>query len=312
LGADMLSTIQLMCTRFLNHQNPYALKWMPWGFEKIVYLPAMWMPYIFAELAKIDLRWVNTVALLLAMVFVLFTKKEKHFLKISLLGLIPIIGFLISILLIDTRILYLCEECLVFFYYAFLVYAIAKQHKYLIAIALTLCMFSRYALAGWAIIYVLYSFFYISKKNTSIIIAIGASLSIVLFYISNAIASIPFFLNLQSHYMQAILENKEKYSPQLQQTLGIAKCFGYQDLSILHYLFLACAFVIPIISFALIHTYKKHFNIELLLLISLKLSLIFFFNLIIMPYNYLFYTSTIVTMAIFNVAISIPYKLKPG
>ena len=102
------------------------------------------------------------------------------------------------------------EEPVVIFYYTLLGYAILKQNKTLLIIALSLCFLSRYALIFWAIMYAIYYFFKIDKKGAIKIFIGTAILSAIIMWFFEGFENLDVFLGLKDNYIEALPENKWK------------------------------------------------------------------------------------------------------
>ena len=78
---------------------------------------------------------------------------------------------------------------------------------------------------------------------------------------------------------------------------GLAKFFGPHRIGILHITLLVMSFAIPLLfmSFCL---FQKKWKIQNINLACFKLSLVVFYQLIDVPYGYLFYTSSFVSLII--------------
>ena len=80
------------------------------------------------------------------------------------------------------------------------------------------------------------------------------------------------------------------------QTLGMAKFFGPNHITLLHFILEAGTFLIPLIFlFALRKRISSQPNI---LLAGLQLGITFFYNFLDVPYLYLYYTPVFVSLVI--------------
>lgn len=328
--ADMLPILKIMCERFMQGEEVYAIIPQIWDGMQPIYLPALWMPLIPATYFDFDVRWTSVLLFLAGLVLIVSTRKgEKRkveggrgkreeatsdfplhnppFPKVpftSLLILVPIYILVHDMIKFEGRFFAMTEESMVVFYYLLLAYAISKEKTILTGVALSLCMLSRYSLAIWAIMYVVYVFFFVKRSKAIAIGGIAGGLSIVLMVVSQGMGSLDVFLGLQENYINAIINEKEKFEPMINISLGMAKFFVYENLATLHQLFMVSAFLVPALSLLLFARFKAKINADFFALCSLKLTLVVFYNLLVMPFMYLFFTSTLLSIAILNAYFS--------
>jgi len=299
-SADMLPVIKVMGERFINGDTVYAIIPEIWGGMKPIYLPAMWLPYTIPIIGDIDIRWISVISTWLALVLALLIalrNKVSTFLIISLIALMAIlIGGLLHL---DFTFFTLTEEGVVLGYYALLCFAIVERKPFLLGLGLALCLLSRFALVPWAICFMAYVFLTQSKFQIQKSIATTLIVSLVLLVISGAYLELGTFLSLSSNYLDSIIANPSKYEPLIQSSLGLTKFVPYSQLGLLHIFFQLIAFLIPLSFFGWMYLRKAHESyLPLIGLLGLKIALVGFYNFLIMPYPYLFYTSTIVSLYI--------------
>ncbi|MBX2871678.1 MAG: hypothetical protein KTR30_06255 [Saprospiraceae bacterium] len=302
--ADMLPIMKIMCQRLVEGKEVYAVIEQIWGGIEPIYLPAIWLPLLPATVMEVDVRWTALLLFMGALVFTLSTRpvaEERGKLNfVSLLTLVPLLILVHHWMIYESRFFSMTEESIVVFYYLFLAFAISRQNATLIAIALSLCMLSRYSLALWAVVYVAYELFLGDRKMAWRIIWVGGTCSLLLLWVTQALWNLDIFLGLQANYLDAIVNEEHKFGALVQQGLGLAKFYEYVDLPQLHRLFLISAIATPLLSFALFAVFRKRIDKALFLLCSLKLCLVLFYNTLIMPFVYLFFTSTLLSLAILN------------
>lgn len=302
--ADMLPIMKIMCRRLVAGEEVYAIIPEIWGGMQPIYLPAIWLPLLPATLMEQDVRWTSMLLFVGALVFCVFTRPrsgDKHRQNfIGILILVPLIILVHHWMTYESRFFSMTEESIVVFYYLFLAFTIARQNFTWMAIALSLCLLSRYSLALWATVYVAYEFFLGNRKGAIRIISVGTVFSLFLLWITQGIWNLDIFLGLQENYLDAIVNEEHKFGPLVQDGLGLAKFYDYADLPQLHHLFLISALATPLLSFTLLAFFKKKLNKPLFLLCSLKLCLVLFYNTLIMPFVYLFFTSTLLSLALLN------------
>ena len=306
--ADMLPIMKIMCQRLVDGKEVYAIIEQIWGGIEPIYLPAIWLPLLPATVMEVDVRWTAMLLFMLALVFALSTRPkggEKGKLNfVSLLTLVPLLILVHHWMIYESRFFTMTEESIVVFYYLLLAFAIARKQPTLIALALSLCMLSRYSLAIWALVYVAYEFFWGERQTAWRIVWVGGTFSLILLWGTQALWNLDIFLGLQANYLDAIIHEEHKFGSLVKEGLGLAKFYAYENLAQLHQLFLISAIATPILSFAVFELLKKRIDKELFLLCSLKLSLVFFYNTLIMPFVYLFFTSTLLSIALLHYYLS--------
>jgi len=72
----------------------------------------------------------------------------------------------------------------------------------------------------------------------------------------------------------------------------------YENLLSLHKVFLLVIFLIPVFCYFLYYKFKEKMNVSFFGICSLKLTLVFFYSLMVIPVKYLFYTSTFFSIII--------------
>jgi hypothetical protein len=190
------------------------------------------------------------------------------------------------------------EEGVVILFYSFLALALLSKNGWLIGMATSLCVLSRYSLVGWIPAMLV---FYIYTKDFKNLMRI--SLMGILFFL--LLVLIPFgwktFLTLTSIPSEYISfsERVWKDAPVVfHESLGFAKFFGPKNIALQHNLLIYSALTIPtlfmIVCLALVkrfHLQKDHLPIA-----TLKITLVIFYTLVDVPYLYLFYTGSFLSL----------------
>ena len=299
--SDMLPIIKVMCERFVNLKIKDVYKPINeiWGGTKPIYLPALWMPFSIPTFLHIDIRWLSVSLFFLIFAYPIWRlnlNKEGSVLMITSIFLL--FWYLFSVE--DANLIIYTEETVVITFYLLLAVTIIHQQKYLMAIVITLCLFSRYAFIGWIPAILLYS---IIEKNWKYIITQGAII-LVFFYF---FMIYPFgtqlihdILNLPGRYIDFTSRVWKDTPTVFTEGLGFAKFFGANNIMLQHRMLIGLSLLVPSIYMSILLLIKKkyQFNKTAILLSSLKLSLVLFYTFIDVPYTYLFYTSTFLTMII--------------
>jgi hypothetical protein len=311
--ADMLPIMKIMCNRFLNSKFNEVYHIIPeiWNGIQPVYLPALWMPFCTAVAANIDLRWVTAICLMIVFTIFIFVFHPSHQKKNSPYILLAafILFWWLSVQQAHGIIPY-TEEGIVIFYYVIVTLALLNGNIWFIAIGVALCLLSRYALIGWLLPFT-YLLLY-DKKYISIIklLGIGLSIFIVLMIIPFGWAPFQKLLLLPNQYI-AFAQRVWNDSPIVfASSLGLARFFGPNHIRLQHQLLIILSFLVPFV-FVIIAVRlkdKKKYIINNIALASFKLSLIIFYNLIDVPYLYLFYTSSFASLLIVGYFVSLYEK----
>ena len=289
--ADMLPVIKVMNERWLHHENVYAIIPQFYSGEQPVYLPAMWMPFLPSIAMHFDLRWITLVAVLLGGWLILLNIKPRNWNWHSLIGVLPF--FLLLTLLMESDYFRLTEEGVVVGFYLLLAYTLMHKNVWLTGIAISLCLLSRYSFAGWVPLFFLVSFFFVSKRQTIYAAVATALCSIILLVSSQAIYHLPFLLNLSDHYFSSIQnpDNKWLHESTIASGLGVAKWVPYASLMWLQRTLMVVTVLFPVVGLW-VYRKAKNINKEYFMVAMLKLYLVIFYNLLVLPFTYLFFTST--------------------
>lgn len=297
--ADMLPVIQIMGQRFLNGESIYELVHF-WEGTEPIYLPAMWLPFVPSNYLEIDIRWTSMIALLIGLFFIVFIGKKGRFNFKSLLILIPLYLLINGLLHTKSVLIYLSEEPIVILYYLFLAFALAKKRIYLIAIALSLCLMSRFSLAFWFLMYMSYLFFFENRKLAFQIGGLVGGICLFLLVSTGALWQLDVILNLPTIYIDHLMENEWKFHGFSTTNLGLVKFVSFERIPFFNRLFFLLNLAIPIVCLWCFWKFKDKINQAFFAICSLKLCLVFFYNFLIMPFSYLFYTNTFLSIAILS------------
>jgi len=309
--ADMLPIIKTMCARLLNGEQVYAPIAEIWGGIKPIYLPFMWMPFIPAEYFGFDLRWTNVIFILGGILAIMkipnFRRIHPILFAISMLPIVILVEAMLR-----HKVISITEEGIIYGYYMFLGYALAKNNYVLIAITITMCLFSRYSLVLWIPAYLVFVYFFNSKRLSLITLMIIGLITLMVFIIP-FYDNIGFFLSMHNDYIEGA-KNLWKFQPEhVMNSLGLAKFFSIHHIPLIHTLLITFAILIPSLSLAAYSLLRKKFNLDSQFfgLCSLKLSLVFFYNWLENPYLYLFFTSTFFSYCILCKYADVYARQKP-
>ena len=302
--ADMLPVIKIMGERWISGKDVYALIPEIWDGMKPVYLPVMWMSYVPPLFFGLDIRVTNLMILIgvTALILRIFDRPRNHH-YVSLVILLPLLLLFSYIFLTYSTFITISEEPVVVGFYCLLVYAVMRSKPWLIIIALAGCLLSRYTLAFWAVIYLVYGYFVINhRRYLSIAIGTGV-LCALLLVISQGIYKVDLFLSLKDAYVTSITDPAREWSAvnTMTKNIGLARFVAYENLIYLHTALVWGSLLLPLGLFTLYHfVLKKWVHFALFAACSLKLCLVYFFNVNPLPYSYLFYTSTFLSLIIIS------------
>ena len=307
--ADMLPIMKIMSQRFLNGQFSHVYDIIPeiWNGIHPVYFPAMWMPFSVAVAGNFDLRWVTTICLIVIFTIFIFVFHPSHQKRVS--PFILLCAFLFFWWMSTSEahgLIPYTEEGIVIFYYALLTLALLNGNIWLIGIGIAICALSRYALIGWLLPFGLLLMY--EKKYTAIfkLLITGIIGFLLLMIIPFGWAPFSKLLSLPGRYIDFATRVWHD-SPQVFSTgLGFAKFFGADHIALQHKTLLSLSFIIPLLfaGMAVWLKDKKNYQINNIALATFKISLVVFYNFIDVPYLYLFYTSSFVSLLIVGYFIS--------
>ncbi len=313
--ADMLPIIKVMDQRFLAGNWHHIYDTIPtiWNGTQPIYLPSMWQPFVFAVLFGVDMRWITVAGLLFAFgVFVfVFQPDSKSYRSFFTAAL----AFLLFWWLFadDTAgVISVSEEGVVIAYYVFLVLALVSGNPWLTGIAASLCMLSRYALVGWIPAYLVYLLLTKKWKKATIFSFMGVVCLLFLFIFPVGWQTFLRLLKLPGDYIHFAGVVWQDSPDVFSTSLGFAGLFGVHHIALLHVLLITLSFAVPMLF--MIYCYwrrwKKPESIANIPLATLKLSLVVFYSFIDVPYLYLFYTSSFVSLI--SIALLLRRRKSPG
>ncbi|MEL6388925.1 MAG: hypothetical protein AAFQ02_02095 [Bacteroidota bacterium] len=298
--ADMLPVLQTMAARFLSTQEVYAI--IPWIWDGMqpIYLPAFWMPYCLTEVLDMDMRWVSIVSCWFGLLLWLRLASQQVLTRLSwLLTAISTISLWSIWMHLDFIFFTLTQEGLIVGYLSILCAGILLNSRWLTWSGIFLCLMSRYSIVPWMVAIAILSIWKPSLKKYSAYFLSAGIVGLILLF---AVGALPnywtVFADVPGGYQIDLIANPEKYAPVIQQSLGVISLMPSEVYKWWPQLYLLLLFVIPISflgSLRLVNHGKTVFGPHIILG-CLKLSLTIFYSFLIIPYHYLFYPSTCVTV----------------
>jgi hypothetical protein len=299
-NADMLPIIKVMGERFIAGQRSHIYDSIPWIWHgtRPIYLPAMWLPYVPAIFAGIDMRWIAVSGLLFAFAAFLFLYRPSRRPGGFYLGILTFLLFWWIVADNTAGIVSVAEEGTVIGYYVLLVLALVSGKPWLTGIAISLCMLSRYSLVGWIPAYVLWLVLEKKWKDLGIVTLTGILCFVLLFLLPVGWATFLRLAGLPGDYV-SFAARVWKDSPDVfSGAPAFAWFFGPHRTWLLHRLLLVLSFATPL-TFVLYR--RRAANLPLA---ALKLTLVVFYCFIDVPYLYLFYTSSFVSLIAVTLALT--------
>lgn len=295
--ADMLPIMQIMNERFLSGSDPYEIIPEIWGGMQPIYLPGLWLSYLAAIAFDFDMRWISVAGLCISSILI-YSNSPSTRQFLSPLTTLPLILLLVLIISVDSTLLTMTQESIIVLWYVCMIWSLLNNRPYLFGLFAALSLLSRYAIAPWLL---MIGILLIITKRISFIkrsVLIGTTTFAILIWISGAYQYSDVFLGLSDSYLNNIQSNQAKYEGLITNGLGIAKFLPYDQLNLLHSLMQYIAIIAPIGLSAVYLLRKEQYFFNYFALGSLKICLVLFYNLIIMPYSYLFYPSTFLSLLI--------------
>ena len=312
-NADMLPIIKVMGHRFIDGQHSHIYDPIPsiWHGVQPIYLPAMWLPYVPAIFLDIDMRWISVAGLFFAFSIFLFLYRPQPLPPSTLapdqsravrtrsylsffLGVLAFLLFWWMVADNSAGLVSMAEEGVVIAYYAMLVLALLSRRAWLIGVAASLCMMSRYALVGWIPAYLLYLVLEKRGKDLFIFVLTGLLCFVLLFLLPVGWHTFLRLAGLPGHYVDFAGRVWHDSPDIFSAAPGFAWFFGSKRIAILHWTLITLSFLAPLVFVILCKA--RNTSLANIPLASLKLSLVLFTCFIDVPYLYLFYTSSMVSL----------------
>lgn len=297
--ADMLPIIKTMCERVMagNWSKVYDPIPEIWGGIQPIYLPAMWVPFCLPVWMHIDLRWISVISLFIVFGITIWkTNIGNRYAFPIMLTVFLLFWWLFTN--DKPGLIPYTEEGIVILYYVLLVIALNTRKAWLIGICVSLCVLSRYALIGWLPVMIIYYAWYKQWKKLLTFVVTGLACFILFVLIPFGWDTFTKHIALPAEYISFTARVWHDAPLIFKESMGMAKFFGPQKIETLHYLLIILSFSIPVIFFfGAVWLQKRYrFSIENIPLAVLKIALVVFYSFIDVPYLYLFYTSSFVSL----------------
>jgi hypothetical protein len=300
--ADMLPIIKVMDHRFLDGQWKHIYEPIPeiWNGAKPIYLPATWLPFSLSMVFNFDLRWITAACILFVFsvsFFILRPNKKGLFSLLTIITVFMLFWWLMTEN--ETHgFITVSEEGVVVAYYVMLVLALLSGNIYFTAIAISLCMLSRYALIGWVPAFIVYLIFNKKKKELLVLPLTGLALFFGLFILPFGWDAFKELLQLPGNYIEFAKRVWQDSPEVFSGSMGFAQFFGPGRISLLHNTLILLTFIVPGLFVVYCSYQSRKRKISNIHLASLKLGLVVFYSFIDVPYLYLFYTSSFISLVL--------------
>jgi len=290
--ADMLPVIKTMCERWLSFAPVYTIIPEIWSGVMPVYLPALYLPYVPAVLLQFDMRWIGYAFTVVPLIYIILYRKSSvvSWLIIVLLGL-----FFDFILHRRNESFTLSEEGVVYGYYMMFAFFIYYRNFLAVGIMAACCLLSRYS--GIFFIGALVACLLLMNQKMELkkYLSAGVITVFILIISGRAWKQLGQLSGLSSVYVQNIKASPAKYQNVLNESIGLMPLIGLDHVHTVFYVQIILLIFIAI----LMMVWVKKIHHSFYYLAFLKLSLVVFYNLLILPYSYLMYTSMFVSFVLF-------------
>lgn len=298
--ADMLPIMEIMCKRFMNQTGVYRVIPEIWGGMEPIYLPTMWMTYLPAIWFDFDLRYITWFSFIFALVLGSFYIKKNYLSGWhTFVVWIPVFVLFKAIFILEPNDFSMGDEGPVVFFFAFFAFTLWHGNPVFIGIAIATGLLTRYSflpflpalgLAYWTFNY---------KKDLYILLGTAFATGMLLMLVSGAIWEMGTFLSLPKHYVTAVMgEDFNKLSPTIQYGLGLAKFFSKENLPSIVNIQMLSTFLVPLLLSILYKYLPWKIDFRVFLLGLLKLEIVLFYNLMIIPIHNLFLVSNFLTFGL--------------
>jgi hypothetical protein len=298
--ADMLPIMEIMCKRFMNQTGVYRIIPEIWGGMEPIYLPTMWMSYLPAVWFDFDLRWITWFSFILAILLGFLSVRKYHVAGWhSLLVWITVFVLFKTIFKLEPNDFSMGDEGPVVLFFVLFAFSLWKGNAVWIGITMALGLLTRYSFLPVLPAIFLAYWHFDHKKALYTILGSAFLTGVFLMTITGAIFEIHTFLALPKHYVTAVIgEDFQKLSPTIQNGLGLAKFFPKENIPSIVNIQMLLTFLVPILLLILYKYFSWKIDFKVFLLGLLKLEIVLFYNLMIIPIHNLFLVSNFLTIAL--------------
>lgn len=314
--SDVIPTIQFQVNQLLNGQYPYEVITT---FEYPLpptYLPMMWLPYVLPELAGLDYRIFAYLLFVICLIpYKNYLLKKDYPVAETLIKLALPFILMASVLIWKTEEIGWSVETMIMGYYVLLAVAVLTGNMWLLAIGLICCLLSRFSLAFW-VPYLLIVIWGNVSFNRAFTIGAAVVLGILALYVIPFLSQDweSFSKGMEYYTFAAHTEwsgqawQKPGDQPyQLSNGVGFATYFynllsGSIDgrIGVIKQWHIIMSVLAVIVWGALHYIKLRKYDYRIIALLGLKFYFIFFYSFIQVPYIYLFFVPTVISIIIIS------------
>ena len=298
--ADMLPIMKVMNERVLHGNWRQVYDTIPdiWNGTSPIYLPAMWFPYLPAVALHLDMRWVTVLALLCSFTILILTirlRNNRYFGYGQLFIVAWLFWWLFSRNDVHSLVT-MSEEGVVILYFTLLSLAIVSGNAWMMGITACLCVLSRYSLVGWLIPCLIYFTAQKKYRQAWVFSLTGITGFILFFLIPFGWSAMAQLIRLPAKYVGFAGSVWERTPEVFWLNPGLAKFFGPHHIVALHRTLIVMSLALPIF-FMVFCLIQKKWRLQNINLACFKLTVLVFYQFIDVPYGYLFFTCSFVSLA---------------
>jgi hypothetical protein len=315
-SSDVIPQITALVQRFLHGEQPYyPIKFSQYDLFP-TYLPFQWLPYIPLEMAHKDYRWVPTFAMWLAS-FYYFVRHRKTGAGAAWDVLLPVWPLIVwfAFVMHAREMFVFAVEGLIAAYYFFVAESIKLKNTILLAIAMSVCLLSRYSIVFWAPLCVALHLIAGKKKDALIICATALIMFVGIYWLPFLSKDYSIFIEGYRYHTSAAYAEwmhdlaRNDGAAYLYNGLGFTPFAlkllpGDENYVLLTYknIHLAmCILCVAALGFVYLRNRDKY-TLHNFLLFSFKIYLTVFYVFIQIPYKYLFFVPIFISVSLLGKA----------
>lgn len=312
--SDIIPTVQVAVSRFLNGQYPYESIQMDKNVLPLTYLPMQWLPFTIPQILHSDYRWMAFgIWCAGCVVVILRTYRGAGASAPKLPVPILLLAGLTCLLIEDRYLIAVTIELMIVGYYMLFISSINQKNVLFQAIAFTLCLLSRYSLVLWLPLWAFVLFLSGNRGHLFKTIGIVLALVLVIYIIPFLSKDWSIFVKAYQYYNYAALGEWNHINPDnelpyhLYSGTGFAHLFYEQlptwsvedRLKRLQKIHLLLCLLVPLMMGIWYYFKRKAIHYRIFMMASFKIYLAFFLAFIQVPYIYLMLTAVFVSIAIY-------------
>ena len=305
--SDVIPILQTYVSRFISGEIVYKYIQFPTYQLFPNHLPMQWLPYVLAQKAHVDYRSFGLAILLLGGFGCYqwaLLQQQLGWVEFVFKSLLPF-GLLYWIIYISYGIYEVTVETTIVAYYCMLAASVYSRSAVFQAIALAMCLLSRYSVIFWVPLYLLILWREAGRRHTFIVVGL-LLITILCIYIGPFLSKDPtIFANALREYRIATIGEWTR-STNIFQGVGFASWFHtYAPGDLNHRITLQqqahvlCSVSVVLLCGIVYWRLRSTIDYRLLAIIALKFYLATFYAFLQVPYTYL--TSLVLFMSIFVV-----------